>query len=150
MNRLARIVTAGVASGAAYLGAQAIDIAVTGHRTDDRLLLARLAPIDATHAKPIGAIMHLGNSVAFASAFELVGRHQLRGPMWWRGVLFANIENAALYPLALLEDFHPGVRDGQLDSYQTLTAFLQQVWRHSVLGFVLGALSAGGRRKGAS
>jgi hypothetical protein len=40
----------------------------------------------------------------------------------------------------LLEDYHPAIRDGQLDSYQSWTAFNQAVWRHSVLGVVLGVL----------
>lgn len=85
--------------------------------------------------------MHLANSVIFSTVFRLVGRDLLSGPMWWRGVVFATVENTLLYPIAIFEDFHPALRDGQMDSFQSWTAFAQETWRHVVLGAVLGALT---------
>jgi len=141
VNRVAGIVMAGVVSGAAYLAAQTVDIAATGYRTDDRLLVGSLAPVERGEAVAAGTAMHLVNSVAFSAAFRLVGRDLLAGPMWLRGLLFALIETVALYPLAVLEPYHPAIRDGRLPSYRTPTAFLQQVWRHVAVGVTLGLLT---------
>lgn len=138
MGSIRGIVTSGIASGTAYLAAQAIDMAITGNRVDERVLLSRLLPLPRNLVKPVGAGMHLVNSVFFSAVFRLIFRDYLRGPMWVRGVTFALIETVVLYPVALLEDIHPAIRDGELDSYQNRTAFLQQVWRHIVFGTVLG------------
>jgi hypothetical protein len=141
MNRIARIVVSGLVSGAAYLGAQAVDIALTGRQTDDRLLVGRLLPVDKSQAPIVGTAAHLVNSVVFAAVFDCVVKGALSGPMWRRGLTFAMAETVALYPLAIFEDFHPGVRDGQLDSYQHPVAFAQQVWRHAAIGVTLGAMT---------
>ena len=141
MNRVVGIAVAGGVSGAAYLAAQAIDIAITGNDLDDRLLVGALVPIDRVDARAVGAAMHGVNSVAFAAVFRLIGRDLLAGPMWLRGLVFALIETIALYPLSLFERYHPAIRDGRLSSYRTPVAFAQQVWRHVVLGVVLGLLT---------
>lgn len=141
MGKIGGIVAAGIVSGAVYLGAQAVDVALTGCRTDDRLLVGGLAPVDAGGDIAVGTIAHLINSVAFAAAFRLVGRDLLAGPMWLRGVTFALVETIALYPLALMERHHPANRDGRLPSYRTPVAFAQQIWRHAALGAVLGLLT---------
>lgn len=141
MNRIVGITVAGVASGAAYLAAQAIDIAATGNRIDDRVLAGALVPVGRTDARSVGTVMHGVNSVAFAAVFRLIGRDLLAGPMWLRGLVFALIETIALYPLSIFEPYHPAVRDGRLASYRTPVAFAQQVWRHVVFGIVLGILT---------
>lgn len=141
MKRPLGIVIAGIAAGSAYLLAQAFDLNVTKNRLDDRVLIGRLVPVPRRRAIVIGTVMHLVNSVLFSAVFRLALRDRLAGPMWWRGLQAAIVETVALYPMALLEDFHPAIRDGQLDSYQTATAFLQQVWRHVAFGAVLGLLT---------
>lgn len=141
MRKGASITLAGITAGTAYLLAQSIDLAITRHKADDRVLLARLLPIRKEQAVPVGTAMHLVNSVVFSAAFRLVGRDLLSGPMWLRGVTFATIEAVVLHPLVLFEDFHPALRDGQMDSYQSWTAFAQSLWRHVVLGAVLGLLT---------
>lgn len=141
MGRVGGIVFAGVVSGLAYMGAQAVDLAISRNRTDDRVLLGRLTPVAPGHARAAGLVLHLVNSVIFSAVFRLLVRDVIKGPMWLRGVLFANIENAGLFPIFLFEDYHPAIRDGQLDSYQNGPAFAQQVWRHTALGMVLGALT---------
>ena len=141
MNRVVGIAVAGGVSGAAYLAAQAIDIAIAGNDLDDRLLVGALVPIDRVDERAVGTAMHGVNSVAFAAVFRLIGRDLLAGPMWLRGLVFALIETIALYPLSLFERYHPAIRDGRLSSYRTPVAFAQQVWRHVVLGVVLGLLT---------
>lgn len=141
LSKIASIALAGIVSGVAYLAAQSLDMSAARNRVDDRVLLGRLLPVSPSQATTAGTIMHLVNSVVFSAAFRLVGRDLLKGPMWFRGATFALIENVVLYPLVLLEDFHPALRDGQMDSFQSWTAFAQAMWRHLVLGVVLGALT---------
>lgn len=138
MNRITGIALAGLASGAAYLAAQAVDIAATGNETDDRVLLGAITPVATSEATTTGTAMHLINSIVFAGIFRLVGRDLLAGPMWLRGLVFALIETLALYPISAFERFHPAIRDGRLPTYRTPTGFAQQVWRHAALGIVLG------------
>ena len=142
MNRIAGIVVSGVISGVAYLGAQSVDLAITRNKVDDRVMLGRLVPtVRPSQARLVGTVVHLVNSIVFSAVFRLFARNLLAGPMWWRGTVFATLENGLLYTLALFEDFHPAIRDGQIDSYQSRTAFIQGVWRHIALGAVLGALT---------
>ena len=141
MNRIMGIAVAGAVSGAAYLAAQAIDIAVTGNDTDDRVLVGALMPVDGNDARSVGTAMHIITSVAFAAVFRFIGRDLLRGPMWLRGLLFALIETVALFPLSVLERYHPAIRDGRLPTYRTPVALVQQAWRHAALGIVLGLLT---------
>lgn len=141
MRTLAGVIFAGVAGGSAYLAAQALDIFLTKKNTDDRVLLGRVTPVPREQVALSGTVWHLVNSIVFAAAFRFVARDLMKGPMWWRATVFANIENTALYPLALFEDFHPAIRDGQLDSYQSWTAFAQETWRHVALGIAVGSLT---------
>lgn len=141
MGKVWSIVYAGLVAGGAYLAAQTVDLAVARNRIDDRVMLARLTPAPANNVRIVGAGLHLLNSVVFAAVFRLAVKDRIHGPMWWRGVLFANVENLGLYWIALFEDFHPAIRDGELDSYQSWTAFSQGIWRHTVMGAVLGLLT---------
>lgn len=138
---LTRVSASGLAAGSAYLLAQVIDLAVTGNRLDDRVLLGGMLPVPQRHARAAGTAMHLANSLAVSYVYHRHVASRLTGPGWRRGVTFALAENTALYPLALLEQFHPAIRRGELDSYRSVTAFAQQVWRHLAFGAVLGAWS---------
>jgi hypothetical protein len=86
--------------------------------------------------------MHLANSAIFGLVYAKFAHDRLPGPPWLRGVVVANVENAALFPLARIERHHPGIRHGELDSYQNRTAFLQNVARHVAFGAVLGTAYA--------
>ena len=138
MPRWVRTIIAGVGAGGAYLLAQGVDRAITNNRLDDRVLVGRLLPVRRDHAVAVGTVLHLVNSIALAGVFRHLVRDRLPGPMWSRGLVFALVETVLAYPVALLEDAHPAIRDGQLDSFQTPTAFAQQAWRHAVFGGVLG------------
>lgn len=135
-----RIVAAGLLAGGAYLASQAIDLAITRNRVDDTVLLGGLLTASEPRARSIGTVMHLANTVVFSWAYARFGRDRLAGPHWLRGVGFALIENTALYAVTALEDFHPAIRDGRLDSYRTWEAFAQGTWRHIWMGLVLGIL----------
>lgn len=141
MNGIVRIIISGLLAGTAYLLSQAVDLKVTGNKVDDRILLGGIAPLTVTKSKLLGAAMHLGASIAASVFYVRLAKGWISGPGWWRGVVFASVENALLYPWLLLEDFHPAIRDGRLDSYLNWTAFLQGVWRHVWFGAVLGAVN---------
>ena len=131
---------AGVVAAAAYAAAMEADLRLTGHRTDDLKLIGRPLVRNPTRAKPIGALIHALNGAILGVLYARSVRHRLPGPPWLRGVVFASIENAALYPLLRFEHLHPGIRDAQLDRYWHRTAFLQSIPRHLAYGAVLGAL----------
>ena len=131
---------AGAVAGAAYVVTMEIDNRLTGQRIDDLVLLGRPFVRRRTRARWVGAAIHLHNAVSLAALYAAVGHDRLPGPAWWRGVVFANVENTLLYPLAALEDRHPAIRDGEIDRYWTAAAYLQSVPRHVAYGAVLGAL----------
>ena len=138
---------AGIAASAAYAVVMEIDRRLVGINTDDLILLGRpLAPKPAW-AKPIGAVVHLANGATFGLLYARLVHDRLPGPPWLRGTIFFNIENTVLYPLCLLEDFHPAIRDGQIDRYATKAAYLQSIPRHIVFGIVLGSLYERLRRR---
>jgi hypothetical protein len=55
-------------------------------------------------------------------------------------MLFLTVENSVLYPVMMLDRYHPAVKAGQLDRYWTLPASLQSFPRHLVFGALLGSL----------
>jgi hypothetical protein len=93
------------------------------------------------HARRAGVAIHMANSIALAQLYQLV-ESRLPGNPLVKGIVFANVENLLLYPVTILEELHPAVRDGQVDRYFTWPAFWQSVPRHIVYGAVLGGLYA--------
>ena len=136
---------AGLAAGAAFVAVLEADLRLTGNNVDDLTFLGRPLVRDRERARRAGIAVHAVNSVALALLYARLER-RLTGPSWWRGVAFATVENALLYPLTALEDLHPALRDGQLDRYWTWPAFLQSIPRHVAYGAVLGPLYARLRR----
>lgn len=130
---------AGLVAGVAYLAEMELDLRLAANKVDDLKLLGRPFVRNPARARAAGTLIHSINAANLAVAYALFAHDRLPGPPWWRGVLFANVENALLYPLTKLENHHPGVRDGQIDRYWTRTAFLQAVARHVAYGAVLGS-----------
>ena len=125
---------AGLAGGAAYVATMEVDNRLSGMRLDDLKLLGRPFVRKPEHAKSAGVPIHFTNSVILAVLYAALAHDRLPGPPWLRGVLFANVENSLLYPLAMLEHRHPGIRDGQLDRYFSLKAYLLSIPRHITYG----------------
>lgn len=109
---------------------------------DDFVLLGGVLGRDRQTSRRIGAAIHVVNSAAVGAVYALTAANvsTLPGPV--KGVIFAMIENTLLYPLLLAENRHPLVRSGQLVSYRTRIAFIQEVLRHIVYGAVTGAVYA--------
>ncbi len=138
---------AGLAAGAAFVAVLEADLRVTGRNVDDLVFLGRPLVRDRRWARRAGLAIHAANSVALAALYARLAHERLAGPPWWRGVLFANVENGFLYPLTVLDRLHPAVRDGQLDRYWSWPAFVQSVPRHVAYGAVVGALYGRLRRQ---
>lgn len=132
-------VIAGLAAGAAYAAVLEGDLRLTGRNVDDLIVLGRPLARDPRRARLLGVAVHAVNSIALAIIYARVA-DRLTGPPWLRGVVVANVENLILYPVTVFEDFHPAVRDGQVDRYFTWAAFLQSIPRHVAYGVVVGAL----------
>ena len=139
-NMIAAGAIAGLAGGVAYLVAMEADIAVTRNNADDLELLGGMVTTDRQAARQLGLIIHAGNSIIAGIAYGAIGSRFLPGSAPVRGMAFATIENAALYPLALLEGHHPAIRDGRIARYRTRTAFMQGVVRHLAFGAVTGVV----------
>ena len=132
---------AGIVAAGAYALELEADRRLFRHNADDLALLGRLVTDDPARARAIGLGMHLFNGAAAGVTYVLLARDRLPGPPWLRGTVASLIENTALYPLALLETRHPGFRDGHLDSYLAVPAFIQTTLRHIVFGAVLGPMT---------
>ena len=115
------------------------DLRLTGRNVDDLIVLGRPFVKDPNQARIAGAAIHAINSIAIASLYGLI-EQQIHGPGWLKGVVFANVENLILYPLTILEDKHPAIRDGQVDRYFNWPAFWQSVPRHVAYGAILGTV----------
>ena len=141
MNRTARALLAGVAGAVAYLVAQEADRRIANPKSDDLLLLGGMVTGNETVWRPLGLVMHLLAGAQFGLLFDRVAASYLPGPYWLRGILFAQIENTSLWPLVILIDrHHPAVKRGKLSPLNQPVYFVQGVWRHVVLGAVIGAL----------
>ena len=134
-----KVVVAGLAAGAAFALVLEADLRLTGNNADDFVILGRPFVKQREHAHRLGAVIHAFNSIALAALYARV-HNRLPGPPWLKGVLFANIENALLYPITVFEDLHPAIQDGQVDRYFTWPSFWQSVPRHIAYGAVLGVL----------
>jgi hypothetical protein len=132
---------AGLAAAAAYAVEQKADLDAFDYNTDDFVLLGSMVPVDEELIRPLGMVMHFGNGAALGAVYALVAHDRLPGPPLARGLTFTMLETVGLYPMALLEGFHPGISEGRLPSYLTGQAFAQQVLRHFAYGVVLGPLT---------
>jgi hypothetical protein len=106
--------------------------------TDDYLLLGGVVSRAPDRAAAIGKVMHGVNSAALGIVFERIAWRQLPFGAGANGVIFASLENAALYPLLNLEHRHPLIASGVLPRYWTAKGFAQSVIRHVVYGLVTG------------
>jgi hypothetical protein len=133
------VAISGLAAGAAFVAVLEIDLRLTGRNVDDLMILGRPFIEEPAKARALGGALHAFNSVALASLYAIL-EQRIPGPGWLKGVIFANVENAILYPIALFEDIHPAIRSGQVDRYFTWPAFWQSIPRHIAYGAVLGIL----------
>ncbi len=133
--------TTSVAAGSAFLLTTWLDSTLSRHPYNDLKLVGQMF----TTKSPLWQIQGLVGHYSFSAVMLLVyaswAYNRLPGPPWLRGVLFVQIENSLLYPVApILDKFHAGVRHAQLPPLLNWKTFFGQMLRHVVYGFVLGAL----------
>lgn len=132
---------AGMASAGAYAAVQAVDLKAFDYPTDDFILLGRMVTDDESLMRPLGVAMHFGNGALLGIAYALVARDRLPGSPFVKGFTWTMIETFGLYPAVLLENLHPGIREGRLPSYFTGKGAPQQLIRHIGYGLVLGPVT---------
>ena len=130
--------TAGLAGGAAYAAAMAADLRLFRYNADDYLLLGGALGLRPVPASRMGKCIHVVNSAVLGIVFERLAYRRLPFSPPVNGAVFATIENAALYPVFIVEHLHPLIRRGDLPSYRTGAAFSQSVIRHVAYGAVTG------------
>lgn len=131
----------GIAGAAAYAAVLKIDLKVFGHQTDDLVLIGRLITGNDERIRPIGLGIHLINGAALGVLYSLVAEEHMPGSPVGKGLTFALLETFTLYPIAILQQIHPGFREGRLESYLTPVAFAQQIVRHIAYGAALGPVT---------
>jgi hypothetical protein len=131
----------GVVAALAYLAAQEVDRRLVASRTDDLELLAGAFSANPRVWRPLGLAMHLTAGAVFGVVFDRIVAPRLIGPGWLRGLLFAQVENATLFPIVgFIDRFHPAIRRGTMLPLGSWRYFGQSIWRHVALGVVLGLL----------
>ncbi len=143
MSARARAAAAGAVAAAAWGLLEPLDSRLFRWDYSDVALLGKLV----TRGRgwlPLGFALHTANGALFGLAFHAV--HQRVGGDPRRLALgLALLENAALYPLAVLVDrYHPARGEPGLAPLVSVRAFAQETVRHAVFGLVLGRLA--GRR----
>lgn len=130
----------GLAGGAAFALMQEFDIRAFRNPSDDYLLLGGPFGGGRSTTRRIGIALHAVNSASVGTVYGItIGNlTNLSGPA--KGIVFALVENAVLYPAFLMEERHPLIMSGVLPSYRTWTAFTQEVLRHVAFGWVAGAV----------
>jgi hypothetical protein len=143
----ARAAAAGAFAAFGYLGVMYLDMAVTGSRSDDLLMLGRVLSADPRTARLLGLVAHTGFGTSLGLLYGAAVRRRLPGPGWARGVAMLMAENTLLWPLAMLADrLHPSMRSGELPRLNTPVPFAQQIVRHIGFGAALGLLYGEGRK----
>jgi hypothetical protein len=134
------VIVRGAAAGALAAGVwaaqQPLDKRLLRSGYDDVELLGKL--VTRRWPWPLaGAIVHLANGAIFGAAYAVAEPH-LPGPRWARGLMAAQIEHLALWPLGRLTDrYHPARRE-LVALKGNRRAFAQATWRHALFGLVLG------------
>lgn len=131
---------AGKLAGLAYLVTAGLDNRISGKRLYDLLLLGRPFARSTRSANMLGTVIHFSNSAALGAFYALVGERRMPGPPVVKGIVFTTVEGTLLYPLMLLERFHPARKSDEMGSYLSVSAYLWTLPRHVVYGAVLGWL----------
>src|SRR3954464_14021274 len=136
MGRLARGFACGVAAAAVWAAAEPALRRVTRTDYSDVRLIGDPLPGDSQLP---GVALHCLNGGMFGAAFTALGLSGVR-----QGILAAEAESAALWPLTVLVDrFHPTGRSGGWPPIaRDPRAFGHSMLGHLVFGATLGALTS--------
>lgn len=136
-----RLLASAASSGTAYLAAMWVDNKVSSHNFNDLKLVGQVFTTKQPFWIIQAIVAHYGFSVVVTMLYATWAYRRLPGPGWLKGLLFLQLENAALYPAAAIMDkFHAGMREGQLPPLLNWKSFWGQVLRHVAFGLTLGVL----------
>lgn len=131
----------GAAAGSAFLVAMWLDNKLSSWSFNDLKLVGQMLTVRSPLWQIQGVGGHFGFSVVMSLLYGRFAQSRLPGPGWLRGILFMMIENAALYPAAVvLDKVHAGMKAGQLPPLLNMKTFLGQLTRHIAFGAVLGLM----------
>lgn len=138
---------AGGIAAVAYLAEMYADMAILGHRYDEVRVIGR-AITRGPAWRPLGIAGNLLAGAAAGAFYAAVVEPRLPGSPIVKGLIFAQVENATLYPpvMPLLDRFHPDIRQGSLPRSFTPLSFLEAILRHVAYGAALGWLAPRARR----
>jgi hypothetical protein len=137
----ARAVAAGLAAGGAFLAAVWADSKWSSHPFNDLKLVGQMLTTRSPLWQIQGLMSHFGFSAIMGAIYAHVAYSKLPGPGVLRGLLFLQIENSLLYPVApIIDKIHAGMRRGQLPPLLNWKTFWGQMLRHVAFGAVLGML----------
>jgi hypothetical protein len=137
-HRFAAGIVAGSIAGFAFLVAMAIDLALFRNKTNDLRLLSGMMPGGSRLWPVLGTAMHMFNGALLGAVYAHI-EHKFPGPGWLKGTVFGLVENMFLWPIIMVLDrIHPEIKRGNLEPFNRLVPFMQEVSRHIVYGAVLG------------
>ncbi len=140
LAEVGRAALAGFVASAAYLLAMWLDLRLVRYPFNDLTLLGRPFSAERRRRLRIGFALHMFNGSIIGIGFAIVRRF-LPGPGWVKGLLFGQMEDAALWPMMLLVDrYHPGRRDGELPPGWSRRSYRVAVARRLAYRLVLGVL----------
>jgi uncharacterized membrane protein YagU involved in acid resistance len=133
-------ITAGLLGAAAYLAAQAVDLALFRNQANDLKLLGMAVTRRSPFWQALGLAAHFSFGTVLALLYAATVGRWLPFRPWVSGVIFAQVENALLSVLLLpvIDRTHPAIRRGELPRYLAPTPLLQQIVRHLAYGATLG------------
>ena len=142
-----RALVAGAAGGSAYLASMWLDNKLSSHKFNDIKLVGQIFTTKSPFWQIQGVVGHYSFAGVVTLLYASTLYQRLPGPGWLRGLIFLQIENSLLYPLApLMDPRHAGVKSGQLPPVWKWKSFRGQVVRHIAFGVAMGAIYKGRKR----
>lgn len=138
-----RALLAGIAAGSSYLASAWLDSKFSSHPFNDVKLVGQMFTTKSPVWQIQGVVGHYAFSSFMALTYAALFYKRLPGPDWLRGITFLQLENAALYAVALavgFDKFHAGIKRGKLPPLAHMKTFKGQALRHVAFGLALGAL----------
>jgi hypothetical protein len=138
MNGRARAAAAGAAAATVWALAEPLDRRLLRYPYSDVALLGK-AFTRGPGWRPLGLAIHAANGALAGLAFDELDR-RLGGDRRRNAVVFATVENVALYPLSVLTDrYHPARGEPDVPPLaRSPRAFAQATFRHLLFGVLLG------------
>ena len=140
---MSRALVAGLAAGSSYLVSAWVDSKLSSHPFNDVKLVGQMFTTKSPAWQTQGIVGHYTFSTVMSVVYAAFFYKRLPGPNWFKGLTFLQMENTALYLLALaigFDNFHVGIKQGQLPPLANWKTFKGQALRHVAFGLALGAL----------